>query len=64
MLENVPDDLKDGPVSLRFEEIVRLEGHSDFVPYYHFKVIDGEGAVVGHVNFRVGDTPHVQVCAG
>ena len=33
-------------------------------PAYHFRILDAAGADAGHLNFRVGDTPHVLICAG
>lgn len=36
----------------------------DFVPMYHFRILAADGSDVGHINFRVGDTEHVRVCAG
>jgi len=35
-----------------------------FVPAYHFRILRADGTDVGHVNFRVGDTPHVLGSAG
>jgi predicted acetyltransferase len=35
-----------------------------FVPYYHFHILTADGLDVGHINFRVGDTEHVRICAG
>ena len=35
-----------------------------FVPFYHFHILNSEGVVVGHINFRVGDTDHITLCAG
>jgi len=34
------------------------------VPYYHFKIATLAGTVAGHINFRVGDTPHARFAAG
>ena len=35
-----------------------------FVPAYHFRILLAGGVDAGHLNFRVGGTPHVLVCAG
>src|SRR5208283_132500 len=35
-----------------------------FVPYYHFRILVADGTDVGHINFRVGATEHVRLCAG
>ena len=56
--------LTHGGVSLRFVRVVPGEPSRGFVPYYHFRVIAADGVDVGHINFRVGDTEHVRVCAG
>lgn len=34
------------------------------VPAYHFRVIEPGGSDAGHINFRVGNTQHVLLCAG
>lgn len=59
-----PGALSDGGVSLRFVRVVPGEPACGFVPYYHFRIITADGADVGHINFRVGDTEHVRVSAG
>lgn len=65
MLADVPDDLHAGPVRLTFARIVAPSaGHPGLVPCYHFRISRTDGCDVGHINFRVGDTPHVTRCAG
>jgi len=59
-----PETLSHGEVSLRFVRVVPGEPSRGFVPYYHFRIIATDGADVGHINFRVGDTEHVRLCAG
>ncbi len=59
-----PDALSHGGISLRFAKIVPGEPSHGIVPYYHFRIIASDGVDVGHINFRVGDTEHVRVCAG
>jgi predicted acetyltransferase len=59
-----PNDLAFGNVRLRFDRIVPGEPERDFVPYYHFRIVTADGVHVGHINFRVGDTEHVRLCAG
>jgi len=59
-----PGNLVSGHVNLQFVRIVPGELSRGFVPKYHFRILVGEGADVGHINFRVGDTDHVRVCAG
>ena len=31
---------------------------------YHFRILAADDLDVGHINFRVGSTEHVRVCAG
>jgi len=64
MLSDVPNDLSSGPIVLRFEKIVRPEGNPEFVPFYHFKIVDESRNVVGHINLRIGETRHLRLCAG
>ncbi len=56
--------LRSGPVFLQFEEKVPVDPRGGLVPFYHFHIVNQEQAVVGHINFRVGDTRHVMLCAG
>lgn len=64
MLPDPPKRMSFGDVQLQFSRIVPGDSARGFVPYYHFRISDADGAVVGHINFRVGDTDHVRVCAG
>lgn len=72
MSEPLPDDafpippeaLAFGEVSLRFIRLVPGEPSRGLVPYYHFRVLAADGADVGRINLRVGDTEHVRVCVG
>ena len=59
-----PETLSYGQVTIRFDRIVPGEPSRGFVPYYHFRILIADGQEVGHINFRVGDTEHVRVCAG
>jgi predicted acetyltransferase len=59
-----PETLSYGQVTIRFDRIVPGEPSRGFVPYYHFRVLIADGQEVGHINFRVGDTEHVRLCAG
>jgi len=59
-----PNDLAFGKVRLRFDRILPGEPERDFVPYYHFRIVTVDGIDVGHINFRVGETEHVRLCAG
>ena len=59
-------DLRFGDVTLALHEIKPPPGDSGqgFVPYYHFRIILREGSDAGYINFRVGDTRHITLCAG
>ncbi len=59
-----PDMLSSGAVRLRFVRVVPGDPSRDFVPAYHFRILLSDGSDVGHINFRVGDTEHVRLCAG
>jgi len=59
-----PETLSSDEVRLRFDKVVPGEPARGFVPYYHFRILAVDGTDVGHINFRVGDTEHVRVCAG
>jgi predicted acetyltransferase len=62
--ETPPDALSFGEVSLRFVRVIPGDPSCDFVPAYHFRILLSDGSDIGHINFRVGDTKHVRVCAG
>src|SRR5215831_8044276 len=51
-------------VRLHFVRVIPGDPARDFVPAYHFRILVANGLDVGHINFRVGDTEHVRVCAG
>lgn len=53
-----------GEVKLRFVRVIPGDPLRDFVPVYHFRILTAEGSDAGHINFRVGDTAHIRVCAG
>jgi predicted acetyltransferase len=59
-----PDPLSFGSVRLRFVRVVPGEPSRGIVPYYHFRIETMDGSEAGHINFRVGDTEHVRLCAG
>ena len=60
----VSNELRHGPVSLQLEECVPADVSRGLVRYHHFKVVDGSGVILGHINFRIGDTRHVTLFAG
>jgi predicted acetyltransferase len=59
-----PEPLSFGEVSLRFVRIFPGDEARGFVPFYHFRILNVEGVDIGRINFRVGDTKHVLLCAG
>jgi len=61
---DIPDDLYDGPVRLVFDRVVTPPPRDGFVPFYHFRIVNEAEEDVGHINFRVGDSRHVIMCAG
>ena len=63
-LTNPPAELRYDHVSLDFVRIIAGEPERGHVPYYHFRIKAPDGADVGHINFRVGDTEHVLHFAG
>src|SRR5215469_15999125 len=64
MTGDPPVNLQSGPVHLRFEEILPGDSERGLAPSYHFKIVTAAEVVVGHINFRVGDTRHVLMTAG
>lgn len=64
MFKDIPSNLNSGPVHLVFQKIVTPTEHPELVPFYHFKIIDSDDRVVGHINLRVGDTRHLNMYAG
>ena len=53
-----------GEVSLAFLEYVDSDGRSGLAPFYHFAILVSGLGQVGHINFRVGSSEHVHLCAG
>ena len=50
-------------MTLHFSKIVPGDAGRGFVLSYHYRIVVA-GEDVGHINLRVGDTEHVQLCAG
>jgi tagatose 1,6-diphosphate aldolase len=59
-----PTHLAHGGVKLRYVGLLPADPERQRVPSYHFQIFNSTGAEVGYINLRVGDTPHVLVCAG
>jgi predicted acetyltransferase len=64
ILDEVPSCLPGQIISLRHQATVPGDDSQGLVPFYHFKIVDIADNIVGHINFRVGDTPHVRLAAG
>jgi predicted acetyltransferase len=61
----VPEEpLSSGEITLRFVAVGSGDAPRGLVPFYHFRILSEEGEDVGQINFRVGDTDHVRLCAG
>ena len=58
-----PRDLAHGQVKLVFAQLLPGNPVLGFVPSYHFR-IRAFDECVGHINLRIGHTPHVMNCAG
>jgi len=63
-LQPPSETLSFSDVRLHFVRVIPGDPARDFVPAYHFRILIADGLDVGHINFRVGDTEHVRVCAG
>ena len=59
-----PEDLHFDQVRLKFIRIVPGDASCGLVPFYHFRILTLDGKDAGHINFKVGDTEHIRLCAG
>ena len=57
-------NMHSGSIYLVFKKKVNVEPGSELVPFYHFKILDTVGTIVGHINFKVGSTNHIRQCVG
>lgn len=57
-------NLESGSISLRFERILAGDLSRGLAPAYHFKIRNESGVEIGHINFRVGESSHVEMTAG
>ena len=62
-LPDAPPYLSYGAATVRFSHVGAGDPTHGLVPFYHFRIFV-EDLDVGHINFRVGDTRHVQLCSG
>ena len=51
-------------VTLQFCKAVLGQPSRELVPNFNFRILTADGSDVGHINFRIGRTQHVQLCAG
>ncbi|WAC21395.1 GNAT family N-acetyltransferase [Luteolibacter sp. SL250] len=65
------DDLPEPPARLTHAEVEIIFSHrtpdnapEGFVAGYHFVIRDARGREAGHINLRIGSTPHVTFVAG
>jgi tagatose 1,6-diphosphate aldolase len=64
MMPVPPDRLAFEEVTLRFAKILPGDPPRGLVPAYHYRILTSAGADAGHINFRLGDTPHVLLSVG
>jgi tagatose 1,6-diphosphate aldolase len=60
----IPPPLGHAGVTLRLETLFPGDKARGLVPSYHFRIINEDGKDVGHLNFRIEDTPHIIHFAG
>lgn len=63
-LRSPPSLLRADEVTLEFSHLTEGDASKGFVPGYHFRILNGTGEDVGHINFRVGDSEHIRLAAG
>ena len=56
--------LHSGPIRLELVKFVDVEPGGELVPLYHFKILDKQERVVGHINLKVGNTRHITLYVG
>jgi predicted acetyltransferase len=67
MLEELPDPpqtLRTPGVTLRFDSLHPGDQSRGMAPWYHYLIHTPQAALAGHINFRVGDSPHLRLNAG
>ncbi len=63
-MPEAPRELYSRLVVLQFVGIKTGDAEKGFVPFYHYRVLNKNDLEVGHINFKVGETDHVLLCAG
>ena len=56
--------MQSGPIKLIFDKIIDVKPGGELVPFYHFKMATENDGVVGHINFKIGETNHIIQCVG
>ena len=49
---------------LRFVHLVPGDPSKGFVPAYDFRILNLDASDIGRINFPIGNTEHVHICAG
>jgi predicted acetyltransferase len=62
-LSRTRSHLSHGAATLRFDYKGAGDPSQGIVPFYHYRIIVA-ALDVGHINFRIGDTPHVRLYSG
>lgn len=63
-LPEPPQRLTHAEVEIIFSHMTPENAPQGFVPGYHFVIRDARGREAGHINLRIGRTPHVTGVAG
>ena len=63
-LPKAPTSLKYGSVKIVFDQVTQGDKRRGFVPGYRFTIFNAREDEVGHLNFRVGTSEHVEKAAG
>jgi predicted acetyltransferase len=59
-----PAILEGAQVRLRFDRFAPADPKHGLVPYYHYRICLPDNTDIGHINFRIGNTPHILLAAG
>ncbi|MCH2547995.1 MAG: GNAT family N-acetyltransferase [Alphaproteobacteria bacterium] len=63
-LPPAPDKILHEKVHLLSRKVVPENKEKGLSPYYHFRIHLLDGADIGHINFRIGETSHIINTAG
>ena len=59
-----PVILENEQVRLTLDKTVPANPERGLVPYYHYRICLPDNTDAGHINFRLGNTPHILLAAG